>query len=79
MLSRVVKILLHGVPTQLDSESIRNQVEGYCSGLKLGQTLRWLAPPDARPNKSHSTVVLAFIGEVNFRQHGGRSVLVGNL
>jgi hypothetical protein len=34
------KFLLHGVPTRLDLEVIRHDVEGYCSGAKLGQTPR---------------------------------------
>jgi hypothetical protein len=37
------KFLLHGVPTHLDLELIRRDVEGYCSGAMLGQTPRWLA------------------------------------
>jgi hypothetical protein len=72
------EFLLHGVPTHLELETIRNQVEGYCSGIKLGQTPRWLAPPEARSNKTHSTIVLAFVGKVNFTQLGGRSIMVGN-
>jgi hypothetical protein len=72
------KFLLHGVPTHLDVESIRQQVKGYSAGVSLGQTPRWLAPPEARSNKTHSTIVLAFVGEVNFTNLGGRSIMVGN-
>jgi hypothetical protein len=72
------KFLLHGGPTHVDLGTIRNQVEGYCGEIKLGQTPRWLAPPEARANKTHSTIVLAIVGEVNFTKLAGRSLLVGN-
>jgi uncharacterized coiled-coil protein SlyX len=72
------KFLLHGVPTHLELESIRQQVEGYCAGVSLGQTPRWLAHPEARSNKTNLTMVLAFIGEVNFTQLGRHSIMVGN-
>jgi hypothetical protein len=67
------KFLLHGVPTHMSLDSIRSQVEGFTSGLRLGQT-----PPEARQTKSHSTTVHAFAGDVNLKQLGGRSLLVGN-
>jgi hypothetical protein len=72
------KFLLHGVPTHLDLEVIRRDVEGYCSGAKLGQTPRWLATEADRKDKPASTIVLAFVGSVSFTELGGRTIRVGN-
>jgi hypothetical protein len=60
------KFLRHGVPSHLELETIRQQVEGYCVAIKLGQTARWLAPVSARPNKPYSTIALAVLGEIPF-------------
>jgi hypothetical protein len=72
------KFLLHGVPTHLDLEVIRCDVEGYCSGAKLGQTPRWLATEADRKDKPASTIVLAFVGSVSFTELGGRTIRVRN-
>jgi hypothetical protein len=72
------KFLLHGVPTKLDLDTIRRDVENYCPTVKLGQTPRWLAPEQNRKDKPASTVVLAFLGSVNFSTLGGRTIRVGN-
>jgi hypothetical protein len=61
------KFLLHGVPTHLELETIRRDVEGYCSGAKLGQTPRWLATEADRIDKPASTIVLAFVGSVTMK------------
>jgi hypothetical protein len=72
------KFLLHGVPTQLDLETIRKDVEGYCSGAKLGHTPRWLATEADRIDKPASTIVLAFVGSVAMKDLGGRAIRIGN-
>jgi hypothetical protein len=72
------KFLLHGVPTSLDLETIRNSVEEYCQGVKLGQTPRWLAKQENLERKIASTIVLAFVGSVTFSDLGGNKIFVGN-
>ena len=72
------KFLLHGVPTSMELDVIRRDVEEYCPGAKLGQTPRWLAPLDSRKDKTASTIVLAFLGVVTFSTLGGRTLRVGN-
>jgi hypothetical protein len=70
------KFLLHGVPTHLELETIRRDVEGYCSGAKLGQTPRWLATEADRIDKPGSTIVRAFVGRVTIKDLGGRTILL---
>lgn len=72
------KFLLHGVPTHLQLETIRRDVEAYCNGHKLGQTPRWLAKEENRRDKEASTIVLAFLGAVTLTDLGGKSIRVGN-
>jgi hypothetical protein len=72
------KFLLHGVPTDANLEDIREDVERYCPNIQLGQTPRWLANAENRKNKSHSTVVLAFLGSVTTSDLGGREIRVEN-
>jgi hypothetical protein len=72
------KFLLHGVPTHLDLETIRRDVEGYCSGAKLGQTPRWLATEADRTDKLASIIVLAFVGSVTMKDLGGCAIRIRN-
>ena len=72
------KYLLHGVPSQMELETIRRDVEAYCPGAKLGQTPRWLSTEDSRKEKNASTIVLAFQGVITFADLGGRVIRVGN-
>jgi hypothetical protein len=58
------KFLLDGVPTDANLEDIREDVEQYCTNIQLGQLPRWLANAENGKNKSHSTVVLAFLDSV---------------
>ena len=78
LLAPWTKYLLHGVPTQMDLNTIRRDVESYCPGVKLGQSPRWLAPEEKRIDKQTSTVVLAFLGDIKFSELGARTILVGN-
>jgi hypothetical protein len=73
-----IKFLLHGVLTDANLEDIREDVERYCQNIQLGQTPRWLANAENRKNKSHSTVVLAFLGSVTASDLGGREIRVEN-
>jgi hypothetical protein len=72
------KFLGHGVPTHLELETIRRDVEGYCPEAKLGQTPGWLATEADRIDKPASTIVLAFVGSVTMKDLGGRTIRVGN-
>jgi hypothetical protein len=49
-----------------------------CQNIQLGQTPRWLANVENRKNKSHSTVVLAFLGSVTISDLGEREIGVEN-
>jgi hypothetical protein len=72
------KFLLHEVPTYLDLEVIRRDIEGYGSGAKLGQTSKRLATETDRKDKPASTIVLGFVGSVSFTELGECTIRVGN-
>jgi hypothetical protein len=72
------KFLLHGVPTDANLEDIRGGVGRYCPNIQLGQTPCWLANAESPKNKSHSTIVLAFLGSVTTSDLGGHEISVKN-
>jgi hypothetical protein len=73
-----IKLLLHEVPTHMDMNDIRADIEEFCPNIKLGQTPRWLATSDNRKEKPFSTVVLAMVGAIILSSIGIRSFRVGN-
>jgi hypothetical protein len=72
------KFLLHGIPIGANLEDIREDVERYCPNIQLGPIPRWLANAENCENKSHSTVVLAFLDSVTTSDIGGREIRVEN-
>jgi hypothetical protein len=72
------KSLLHGIPTDANLEDIRDDVERYHPYIQLGQIPRWLANAKNYKNKSHSKMVLVFLGLVTTSDLGGREIGVEN-
>jgi hypothetical protein len=68
------------VPLTSDAnlEDIREDVERYCPNIRFGQTPRWLTNTGNRKNKSHPTIVPAFLGPVTTSDLGGREIRVEN-
>jgi hypothetical protein len=64
------KFILHGVPTYLELEEIRRDVEDWNPKIKLCQTPRWLATVEKREGKPVSSVVLALPGSVTITSLG---------
>jgi hypothetical protein len=72
------KFLLHNVPTHADLNIIYTKIEATYPSLCLGQTPCWLVPAEKCVNKAASTLIVTFIGAIDYKNLGTTSIAVCN-
>jgi hypothetical protein len=58
----LVQMVVHGVPTDLDLESLQQELTTYNPGLIMASTPRWLTKHEQRKEKKASSVVITLTG-----------------
>jgi hypothetical protein len=70
--------LQHNVPTHADLNLVHAKIEASYPSLHLGQTPCWLVPTEKHVNKAASSLVMTFIGAMNYKYLGTTSIAVCN-